>query len=98
MSGGHRQHLGIARFLYKQATVLVLDEATSALDDATENELMRNVDALGRDITLIMIAHRPSRLGDCDLLLRIEAGCVVTGRPPAEQDFRYAERTKYESQ
>ena len=44
LSGGQRQRIGIARALYKQATVLVFDEATSALDNATEQVVM---DAIG---------------------------------------------------
>lgn len=77
LSGGQRQRIGIARALYKQASVLVLDEATSALDHATEVELMKAVDGLDRSITLIIIAHRISTLKACDYLLRIEAGTLV---------------------
>ncbi len=76
LSGGQRQRIGIARALYKQASVLVLDEATSALDQATEAELMKAVNGLKRDITLIMIAHRLSTLQACDFLLRIDAGTL----------------------
>lgn len=77
LSGGQRQRLGVARALYKQASVLVLDEATSALDEQTEIDLVRGVEALGRDITLIMIAHRMSTLRNCDFLLRVENNTVM---------------------
>lgn len=73
LSGGQRQRIGLARALYKQADVLVLDEATSALDDATEREVMRELDALGNEITVFMIAHRLSTLARCDAILVLEA-------------------------
>jgi ATP-binding cassette subfamily B protein len=76
LSGGQRQRIGIARALYKQAPVLILDEATSALDDDTEAEVIRSIMALGRDVTLIMIAHRRSTLAGCDRLLKVENGRV----------------------
>ena len=47
LSGGQRQRIGIARALYKQASVLVFDEATSALDNETEAAVMRSIEALG---------------------------------------------------
>jgi len=47
LSGGQRQRIGIARALYKQASVLVFDEATSALDNATEQSVMGAINALG---------------------------------------------------
>ena len=76
LSGGQRQRIGIARALYKRAPVLILDEATSALDDETEAEVIRSLGSLGRDVTLIMIAHRRSTLAGCDRLLKVEAGRV----------------------
>ena len=60
LSGGQRQRIGIARALYKQASVIVLDEATSALDTRTENSVMEAIEGLSRDLTLVMIAHRLS--------------------------------------
>ena len=56
--GGQRQRIGIARALYKRASILILDEATSALDNATEKALMDSISALASDITIVMIAHR----------------------------------------
>lgn len=72
LSGGQRQRIGLARALYKHADVLVLDEATSALDDATEREVMRELNALGKEITVLMIAHRLSTLARCDVILALE--------------------------
>jgi ABC-type multidrug transport system fused ATPase/permease subunit len=77
LSGGQRQRIGIARALYKQASVLILDEATSALDDATEAAVIASIAALGRDITLVMIAHRRSTLQGCDRIVRVENGRVA---------------------
>lgn len=98
LSGGQRQRLGIARALYKQATVLVLDEATSALDEQTEAEVMRSVEALKRDITLIMIAHRLSTLRSCDFLLRVESGRVSRIEASADLSIQDTPRVDHESQ
>ena len=80
LSGGQRQRVGIARALYKQASVLILDEATSALDDATEAAVIASIAALGPEITLLMIAHRRSTLEGCQRILRVEKGRLV-GEP-----------------
>jgi ATP-binding cassette, subfamily B, bacterial PglK len=78
LSGGQRQRIGIARALYKRADLLVLDEATSALDNRTESEVVRAIEALDRNITLILIAHRLSTVQRCDRIVVIEKG-VITG-------------------
>jgi ATP-binding cassette subfamily B protein len=78
LSGGQRQRIGIARALYKQAQVLVFDEATSALDQTTETEVMAAIDALSKNLTIVMIAHRLSTLEHCDRLLRVKQGCLQT--------------------
>jgi len=77
LSGGQRQRIGIARALYKQASVLVLDEATSALDDATEAGIMDSIQKLGRSYTVLMIAHRTTTLRDCDRVYRMEHGSIT---------------------
>jgi ABC-type multidrug transport system fused ATPase/permease subunit len=74
LSGGQRQRIGLARAFYKRAQVLVLDEATSALDDQTEAEVMKTIDALGSDVTVLMIAHRLSTLSNCDLIVQMLGG------------------------
>ena len=77
LSGGQRQRIGIARALYKEASVLVLDEATSALDDETEASVMAAVDALGEELTVILIAHRLSTVANCDRIYRLAGGRIV---------------------
>ena len=77
LSGGQRQRIGIARALYKQATVLVFDEATSALDNATEQSLMDAIEGLNCDLTILMIAHRLTTVRRCDSIVELEHGQVV---------------------
>jgi ATP-binding cassette subfamily B protein len=77
LSGGQRQRIGIARALYKRASVIVFDEATSALDNATEREVMGAIESLGGQFTIILIAHRLSTVERCDLVVELERGRVV---------------------
>jgi ABC-type multidrug transport system fused ATPase/permease subunit len=76
LSGGQRQRLGIARALYKQASLLVFDEATSALDHETERGIMAAIERLDREITIIIIAHRVSTLKNVDFVLTLRGGGV----------------------
>lgn len=76
LSGGQRQRIGIARALYKRASVLVFDEATSALDTRTEDGVMASIAALAADITIVMIAHRLTTLKDCDRVIHLEKGQI----------------------
>lgn len=78
LSGGQRQRIGIARALYKQAKVLVFDEATSALDSETEAAVMQAIEGLGRDLTIVLIAHRLTTLQGCDIIYRLDNGRVVS--------------------
>jgi ABC-type bacteriocin/lantibiotic exporter with double-glycine peptidase domain len=82
LSGGQRQRLGIARALYKQASVIILDEATSALDISTEDAVMEAVEGLSRNLTMVMIAHRLSTVQRCDRVVRLDHGSVVASGPP----------------
>lgn len=76
LSGGQRQRIGIARALYKEASVIILDEATSALDTETENAVMKSIESLGNNLTIIIIAHRISTLKQCTDIIRLENGKV----------------------
>ena len=77
LSGGQRQRIGIARALYKQASLLVFDEATSALDNTTERAVMEAIGGLGRDLTVVMVAHRLTTVQNCDMIVELEDGRIV---------------------
>ncbi|AOP33662.1 ABC transporter ATP-binding protein [Leptospira tipperaryensis] len=76
LSGGQRQRLGIARALYKEASVIFFDEATSALDSETEKAVIDSIQALSKDLTIIMIAHRLSTIQNCDKIIELKNGKV----------------------
>jgi ABC-type multidrug transport system fused ATPase/permease subunit len=77
LSGGQRQRIGIARALYKNADILVFDEATSALDNKTEDSVMKSIEALGKEITVIMIAHRTTTLKKCTKIIELADGKIA---------------------
>lgn len=77
LSGGERQRIAIARAVLKNAPILVLDEATSALDVETEARVKDAVDALRKDRTTFIIAHRLSTVRDADLVLFMDNGRIV---------------------
>jgi ATP-binding cassette, subfamily B, bacterial PglK len=77
LSGGQRQRVGIARALYKKASVLVFDEATSALDNTTERAVMNSIEGLKRNLTVLIIAHRMTTVRHCDIIVELNQGRVV---------------------
>ncbi len=76
LSGGQRQRIGIARALYHNPKVLIFDEATSALDNLTEKAVMDAVNNLGKNKTIILIAHRLSTVKKCDKIFILENGKI----------------------
>lgn len=78
LSGGQRQRIGIARALYHNPEILFMDEATSALDNETEKEIMKSIDKLKGNKTLIIIAHRLSTIENCDIVFKMGNGRLVS--------------------
>ncbi len=74
LSGGQRQRVAIARAFLKNAPTLILDEATSHLDAVSEAQVRNALDALMRDRTTIVIAHRLSTVRNADLLVVLDRG------------------------
>ena len=74
LSGGQRQRIGIARALYHNPQLIILDEATSALDNDTEKAVMDAIDNIGKNKTIIIIAHRLSTVKKCDKIFLLEKG------------------------
>lgn len=78
LSGGERQRIALARAFLKDAPILILDEPTSSVDMKTEAGIMEAMEDLMWGRTTFMIAHRVSTLENCDSLLVIEGGKLVT--------------------
>ncbi|MDR6263574.1 MULTISPECIES: type I secretion system permease/ATPase [Rhodobacterales] len=75
LSGGQRQRLGLARALYGDPLILVLDEPNSNLDSVGSNALndaIRTMKAEGKSV--IIMAHRPAAIAECENLLVLENG------------------------
>ncbi len=77
LSGGQRQRIGIARSLYKGGEVLILDEATNSLDMETEKNIVKTINNLDRQITLIIIAHNLNTIEGCDRLIIMGDGKIL---------------------
>jgi len=76
LSGGERQRISLARAFLKNAPILILDEPTSSLDVHTEAAILDTIQELMKGRTTMMIAHRPSTLRDCNMILVLEDGRV----------------------
>ena len=77
LSGGEKQRISIARAMMKDAPVIFLDEATANVDPENENELMRAIQALTEEKTVIMIAHRLKTVEHADQILVIDHGKIA---------------------
>ena len=94
LSGGQCQRIGIARALYNNSKVLILDEATSALDIKTEKNVMKALQNMEKEITIIMIAHRLSTIKDCDKIFYLENGII---RAQGTYDFLMENNNEFKS-
>jgi ATP-binding cassette, subfamily B, bacterial len=87
LSGGERQRVSLARAFLKDAPILILDEPTSAVDAGTETAIIESLDRLIAGRTSFVIAHRPSTIRHCDLIIHIEGGRLVGIGPAAVAGF-----------
>ena len=77
LSGGQRQRIAIARALLTNPRILIFDEATSALDYESERVIMSNLDAIAKNRTMLMIAHRLTTVEQCDRIVVVEQGEIA---------------------
>jgi ATP-binding cassette subfamily B protein len=80
LSGGERQRVALARAFLKNAPILILDEPTSSIDLKTEALIMEATQRLIRGHTAFIIAHRPSTVETCDILLTLEQGSLTAAQ------------------
>ncbi|MCB1363488.1 MAG: ATP-binding cassette domain-containing protein [Rhodobacteraceae bacterium] len=81
LSGGQKQRIAIARAILRDAPVLLLDEATSALDAESEVAVQKAVDALARDRTTLIVAHRLATVKKADRIVVMDGGRIVAMGP-----------------
>ncbi len=77
LSGGQKQRIAIARAILRNAPVLLLDEATSALDSENEQAVQNAFDALSKDRTTIIIAHRLATVKKADTIFVLDEGKII---------------------
>ena len=93
LSGGQRQRIAIGRALLKDAPILILDEATSSLDTQSERRIQAALDALMKNRTTLVIAHRLSTVEKADQIIVLDKGRITesgTHKSLLEQGGIYA--------
>lgn len=77
LSGGEKQRISIARAIMKDAPIIILDEATANVDPESEQELTAAMEALTKEKTILMIAHRLKTVRHADNILVIDNGRIA---------------------
>ncbi len=85
LSGGQIQRIGLARAMYGDPVILVLDEPNSNLDNDGSNALNDAIrDFMSGGKCVLIMAHRPAAIQQCDMLMRIESGMLMAFGPKDE--------------
>ena len=109
LSGGQKQRLAIARALLTNPPILIFDEATSALDPESEEVIRRNLRAIAKGRTVLIVSHRLSIISHADSIIVIDNGEIsdsgshqeLVSRPGIYQEFwnqQMSAENEYEQQ
>lgn len=77
LSGGEKHRISIARAMLKDAPIIIFDEATANVDPENEDKLQKAMEALMKDKTILMIAHRLKTVRKADQILVLDGGHIV---------------------
>ena len=80
LSGGERQRVALARALLQRPKILILDECTSALDELTEKRLLTELDGVLRNVTTLIVSHRPFPIRWADRAIQLGYGQIGEGK------------------
>lgn len=81
LSGGQQQAIAVARALLYDPPVMILDEPTASMDPASENRLLRRLDFLTRNRTVVLITHKGAMLSMVDRLILMDRGKILADGP-----------------
>lgn len=95
LSGGQKQRVALARAFYGKPKVVILDEPNANLDERGEQALVQALEtAKKRNITTVLISHRPSILSFVDMIMIVQDGAIVAYGPRQEILARFAQQPK----
>ncbi len=77
LSGGQKQRVSIARAIIKDPQILLFDDCLSAVDTETEEEILRNLDAISQNKTTIIVSHRISSAKNADKIIVLNEGEII---------------------
>ena len=77
LSGGERQRIALARALLRKPSLLLLDEATSSIDTESERRIQEVIDKLRGELTMVIIAHRPSTIRRADRIVVLDHSRII---------------------
>jgi ATP-binding cassette subfamily B protein len=77
LSGGQKQRVSIARAIIKEPQILLLDDCLSAVDTETEEQILKNLKRISKDITTVIVSHRVSSAKNADKIIILEEGQII---------------------